>query len=238
MPSLHLLYQREYPVNDRIAIRIPTVGEVLRQEDAYYGMVSMLTATPYDMMVQLDDIGIDYTTINDYDLFLLVFNTIKKEDTSLIFGDLDLRAFEPMVNPQNGTVVLRDKATGVVIDRGVYNKLCQVIRAIHHLKRNQRKPGNQEAKSYLMQRTRMKMNRRKKVVENSQLEDLIVAMVNTEQFPYGFEDVLDLTIYQFNESVRQVIKKIDYDNKMRGIYAGTISAKDLNQDDLNWMTHK
>lgn len=84
----------------------------------------------------------------------------------------------------------------------------------------------------------MKMRRRKNRVEDSQLEDIIVAMVNTEQFHYGFEDVLDLTIYQFNESVQQVIKKIDFDNKMHGIYAGTISAKDLNQNDLNWLSHK
>ena len=48
----------------------------------------------------------------------------------------------------------------------------------------------------------------------------------------------ELSIYQFNESVRQIIKKIDYDNKMHGIYAGTVSAKDLSQDDWNWLTHK
>lgn len=51
-------------------------------------------------------------------------------------------------------------------------------------------------------------------------------------------DILELSIYQFNESVRQIIKKIDYDNKMYGVYAGTVSAKDLSQDDLNWLTHK
>lgn len=238
MATRHLLYQREYPVNDQISIRIPTVGEILPQEDIYYGMVSMITATPYDMMVQLDDIGIDYTTINDYDLFLLVFNAMKREDTSLIFGDLDLQRFETMINPQNNMVVLRDKSSGIVIDRSIHSGICQAIRAIHHLKRNARKPGNSEAKAYLLQRARMKMRRRKNRVEDSQLEDLIVAMVNTEQFHYGFEDVLDLTIYQFNESVQQVIKKIDFDNKMHGIYAGTISAKDLNQNDLNWLSHK
>ncbi len=238
MPSRHLLYQREYPINDRISIRIPTIGEVLPQEDAYYGMISMLTATPYDMMVQLDDIGIDYTSIDDYDLFIMVLNMIKREDTSLIFGDLDLSKFEVMINPQNNMVVLRDNASGTMIDRGIYNEICAAIRAIHHLKRNPRKPGNQEAKAYFLKRARVKMNRRRTVVENSQLEELIIAMVNTEQFPYGFEEVLDLTVYQFNESVRQVIKKIDYDNRMHGVYAGTVDAKSLSQDDLNWLTHQ
>ena len=82
------------------------------------------------------------------------------------------------------------------------------------------------------------MRRRKNRSTRSQLEDLIVALVNTEQFHYGFEGTRELSIYQFNESVRQVIKKIDYDNKMRGVYAGTVSAKDLSQDDFNWLSHK
>ena len=67
---------------------------------------------------------------------------------------------------------------------------------------------------------------------------MIVALVNTEQFKYDFDGVRDLTIYQFNESARQIIKKIDYDNRMRGVYAGTVDIKDLSQDDLNWLTHK
>ena len=63
-------------------------------------------------------------------------------------------------------------------------------------------------------------------------------MVNTEQYKYGYESTRDLSIYQFNESVRQIIKKVDYDNRMYGVYSGTVSAKDLSQDDLNWLTHK
>ena len=78
----------------------------------------------------------------------------------------------------------------------------------------------------------------KNVKEDSQLESLIIAMVSTEQFKYNFEEVKKLTIYQFNESVRQIIKKVEYDNRMHGIYSGTINAKDLNKDDLNWLTHK
>lgn len=90
----------------------------------------------------------------------------------------------------------------------------------------------------MLQRAREKMRRRSKRVNDSQLEELIVAMVNTEQFHYGFEGTRELSIYQFNESVRQVIKKIDYDNRMHGVYAGTVNAKELSQDDLNWLTHK
>ena len=238
MATLNLLYKQEYAINEHIRIQIPTVGEVLDNEDDYYTMVTMLTAMPVDMMVQLDDIGVDFTAINEYELFLILFNALKDKDTSLIFGELDLKPFRSAVNPQNNTIVLRDKETGVVIDRGIQGQIASVLRKIHNLKRNNRKPANQEAREYMLQRAREKMRRRSKRTNDSQLEELIVAMVNTEQFHYGFEGTRELSIYQFNESVRQVIKKIDYDNRMHGVYAGTVNAKELSQDDLNWLTHK
>ena len=238
MATLNLLYKQEYAINEHIKIQIPTVGEVLDNEDDYYTMVTMLTAMPVDMMVQLDDIGVDFTAVNEYELFLILFNALKDKDTSLIFGELDVKPFRSAVNPQNNTIVLRDKETGVVIDRGIQGQIASVLRKIHNLKRNNRKPANQEAREYMLQRAREKMRRRSKRVNDSQLEELIVAMVNTEQFHYGFEGTRELSIYQFNESVRQVIKKIDYDNRMHGVYAGTVNAKELSQDDLNWLTHK
>ena len=238
MATLNLLYKQEYAINDHIKIQIPTVGEVLDNEDDYYTMVTMLTAMPIDMMVQLDDIGVDFTAINEYELFLLLFNALKDKDTSLIFGDLDLKPFKSVINQQNDTIVLRNKETGVVIDRGIQGQIASVLRKVHNLKRNNRKPANQEAREYMLQREREKMRRRNRRVNDSQLEELIVAMVNTEQFHYGFEGTRELSIYQFNESVRQVIKKIDYDNRMHGVYAGTVNAKELSQDDLNWLTHK
>jgi hypothetical protein len=238
MATINLLYKREYAINQNIKICIPKVREILDQEDDYYGMVSMLTAMPIDMMVQLDDIGVDFTSINEYELFLLLFSSLKGRDTSLIFGDLDLNGFSPVVNPQNDCIVLLDSSTGTVIDRNIHWEIAGALRKIHNLKRNNRRPGNKEAREYMIRRAREKMRRRNSQKKESQLEGLIVAMVNTEQFHYDFEGTGDLTIYQFNESVQQVIKKIDYDNLMYGIYAGTVNAKELSQDALNWLTHK
>ncbi len=238
MPTLNLLYQKRYAINDSIGIVIPTVGEIVDNEDEYYSLVSMLTAMPIDLMVQLDDAGIDFTSINDYELFILMFNGIKGQDTSLIFGDLDLTKFKIAVNDQNGNVVLLDEEHDIKIDRAIHSQIAGVLRKIHHLEKNNRKPANDEAKKFMLKRARDKLRRRRNRKEESQLESLIIALVNTEQYKYDFEGTRELSIYQFNESVRQVIKKVDYDNRMYGVYTGTINAKELSQDDLNWLTHK
>lgn len=237
--SISLLYKDSYAINDDIKIMIPTVGEILDfGEDQYYGMVSNLTAMPIDMMVELDDLGIDFTTINEYELFILLFSSLKTRDTSLIFGDLDLSGFSPAINEQNGMLVLLDKEHDIMIDRAIQGQIAATLRKLHHLEKNIRKPGNDAAKQFLLERARIKMKRRKNRKTESQLESLIIAMVNTEEFKYNFNEVRDLSIYQFNESVRQVRKKVDFNNVMIGVYAGTVDAKELSQDDLNWLIHK
>ncbi len=237
--SKSILFDREYKINDNICIKIPSVGEILEfGEGKYYGLISNLTSMPIDMLVELDDLGIDFTEINEYELFCLLFPLLKTQDTSLIFGDLDLSNFVPAISEQNGELVMVDRENDITIDRAIYGQIAFTLRKIHHLEKNNRKPGNEEAKRYLLERARLKKKRSRKDVDCSQLESLIVAMVNTEEFKYNFESVKSLSIYQFNESVRQIIKKVDFNNKMIGVYAGTVNVKELNQDDLNWLIHK
>lgn len=234
----HLLYANEIKITDRIGIAIPTVGEVLDNEDEYYGMVGGLTAMPIDLMVQLDDAGIDFTKITPYELFLMTFAGLRGKDTKLIFGSLDLSLFEPAISDDEKDIVLVDKSNAIVIDKMVYEMIASALREIHHLEKNNRRPGNEEAKKYMLERARKKAKRKKKGAEDSQLESLIIAMVNAEQYKYDFEGTRKLSIYQFNESVRQVVKKVDFTSRMYGVYAGTVDTKKLSQDDLNWLNHK
>lgn len=225
-------------MNDKISVVIPTVGQIIADEDTYYDIVTAVTATPSDFMVQLDDIGIDFSSITSFELFLLLFHSLQEADTSLVFGDLDLSKFKPSFNCQNGSVVLEDSENGIVIDRAIHDMICRILREINHLEKHDKKPANDEAKKFMLERARIKQRRAARRQRESQLEDLIVAMVNTEQYKYGYEGTLDLTIYQFNASVYQIVKKINYDNTMIGCYAGTIKIKDINQSDLNWLSSK
>lgn len=243
MSTRNLLYATQYELKhvhkgeDKINIIIPTVGDIIDNEDEYYTLISILTAMPVDLMVQLDDAGIDFTTINDYDLFLSLFPALKKQNTSLIFGDLDLSKFKVALSEESNEAVLINIENGTEINRTTQNEIASILRKIHSLEKNRKKPANEEAKQYMLERARAKIRRKRNRTQDSQLEALIVALVNTKEFKYDFEEVKKLSIYQFNESVRQIIKKIDYDNRMFGVYSGTISAKDLSQDDLTWLKH-
>lgn len=235
MREISLLYKSFYPINDKIKVIIPTLGQVIDDESNYYSLVSSLTAMPIDMMVQLDDAGIDFTEIDEYQLFQLMFMGIQNQDTSLIFGDLDLSKFELMVNQVNQELVFYDSENDITIDRGIYASIADILRKINHLEKNLRKPGNEEAKDYMIKKERKRQNRRKRKPVTSQLEPLVLALVNTSEFKYDFETIRNISIYQFNSSVKQVIKKTEYDNRMYGIYSGSIDPNSMNRDDLTWI---
>lgn len=238
MAILNLLYKDSIAIDDKISVSIPTVGQILENEGAYYTMVSMLTAMPIDYMVLLDDMGIDFSTMNEYELFIKLFPYIQKmKESYLIFRDLDLSKFQLARNVDDDTLAYVDAENDIIIDRRMHALISSAIRRIHNIKKDVRKPANEEAKKYMLDVARRKARRRATSASESQIESLIVAMVNAPEFKYDFDTVKNITIYQFNESVRQVVKRVDYGNRMYGIYTGTIKPADISKDDLNWLVH-
>lgn len=230
-----ILYKNEHKINKYITIKIPTLGEVFNNELSYYNGIALLTATPHSMMVQLDDKNIDFTTLSDWDLFLHLFNDLKNSDLSLIFKDLDLGEYEVMVDRKIDELVCVNQKTGAIIDRAIHDEIGRVLRKILCTEKEIKKPANEEAKKYMIERARTKMKRSKQTIPKSYLEPQIVALVNAPEFPYDYNSILNLTIYQFNVSLNQVIKRIKFDNLMTGYYMGTVNIEDINQSELNWI---
>lgn len=236
-----ILYETKHKINDFITIKVPMIKDIIEDEDNYFSNIALMVATPYDMMVQLDDIKIDFAQIDEWDLFLLLFNELKTRDLSLIFDELDLNDFvmaeEITSDNKSGNMVLVNPKTDAKINRAVHEQICQYLRKTLQLQKNDKKPANEEARKFLIERTRTKLKRRKKQHLESQIEKYIVALVNTSEFPYTYESVLGLTINQFYASLHQIIKKIKYDKLMIGCYAGTVNMKELDQNELNWISN-
>lgn len=224
--------------NTKLSIRIPTVGEILEDEFTYYSTISSLTASPFQYMVQLDDVGIDFTAITDYDLFKMLFMTYIKSDLSMIFGDLDVSDFIIRSNEKQGTFIY-SPSNDIEINEKVYHDLVDIIRKINLLEKVKYKPGNKAAKEYLLEKERKKLKRNSKKQYEPYLEKLVIALVNTSEFPYDYDSCMDLSIYRFNQSFRQIQHKIIFDNTMIGVYAGTVDASKLgNKEALSWISNK
>ena len=234
-----LLNATSVDIVPNLSIRIPTVGEILEDEDKYYEIVSSLTATPFQYMVQLDDMGIDYTQITDYQLFMMLFPMYAKSDLSLLFSDLDTSDFGIYINQQDNSQVIYSPNNNIIIDELIYNDLADTIRKINLFEKVKSKPGNESARKYLLEKERKKQKKNAKKPKEPYLEKLVIALVNTSEFPYNYETCMDLSIYKFNQSFKQIQQKITFDNTMIGVYAGTVdTSKMTNKDALSWISSK
>lgn len=235
----NLLLVQDYRVNDKISVHVPTVDEIFKFGDQkYYNMVQSLTSTPFDLMVELDDIGIDYETITDYQLFVLMMLSIAydEKDTSILFGGLDLRKFKEAEDTTNGEHILWDEENDIKIDQMVALDICNAIRKMHFWEAPIGKAGNTEAKRYLIERNRIKKKRLAKKPYKSFLENIIISLVNTEEFKYDYETSLDLSVYKLNASWRQIQKKKHWEQTMSGAYFGTVDLSKINLEKISWLS--
>ena len=240
MGNKSLLNVKTVPITDKLIIRIPTVSEVLDNQDMYFTMVSIITSTPFQYMVQLDDLGIDYTAITPYQMFLTFFPLYIHEDLSILFGDIDLSDFGVYENKQNDTTVLYNPTNDIIIDELVYENMATVLRQINLLKKVLSKPGNENAKEYLLEKERKRLKRlarerKKKSFEISEFEKHVIALVNNKDFKYNYEDVGNLSIYKFYQSFKQIQTNINFNNVMRGVYAGTVDTTKIDKSVLSWI---
>lgn len=222
-----------------LSVRIPTVGEILEDEFTYYSITSSLTASPFQYMVQLDDMGIDFTTVSDYELFKMLFPIYAQSDLSMIFKDLDTSDFNVYIDNRDNSKVIYSPSNNILIDELVYNDLADTIRKINDFEKVKYKPGNEHMRKYLLDKERKKQKRNAKKKHEPYLEKLVIALVNTSEFPYDYDSCMNLSIYRFNQSFKQIQHKIAFDNTMVGVYAGTVDTSKLsNKDILSWVSTK
>jgi len=229
-----------YVINESIQVYHPTLGEICDfGEQEYYGMATGLTCNPSAYKVALYDMGLDYTTLGDFDFFIMMSQSLTQEMTAPLLGDLDLSKLVPGKNSETDEIVLCAEVGGepkVIIDRALYVQLTDYLRKMHGFEKNVDKPADEYTKKYLIDRERKRLARQKKIPYKSMLKPLISSMVNQPGFKYDYQTVWDLPITVFNDSVNRIQKFLHYAQTMAGAYAGTVDLKQVNKEELNWLS--
>lgn len=247
-----LLSKKEYKITDNLIIHIPTVREVHENqgdEEKYFELVSLFTKTPCDAMVELDDMGKDYTQIKEYELFTILFVSFMAQSQNyndkywkMIFPYLDLKKMQMNINNENMLEVY-DENGNIVINEQIYLKLADVLRNIIFTEKNMEhyKVPEVETRKYIIQRQRLKrqreLERQKRYGKksSSQIDGALLFLVNNANFKYNFETVKDITLYDLFASLQQINQNINVDGLMSGYWTGNVDLKKVDKKTLNRM---
>ena len=236
--ELKIYRGEDFVVSKHIVIHQPTLGEICDfNEEQYYSMLYKIVSTPQSMKGQLWKIGVDYTTITPYKLFLSLYKTFDKNNTSIIFGELDFSKFKLMKSNNNELLLFQNIGDDqVVIDEYTYGVIIDYLCKSHFIERDLKNPLNNTTKMIFIEDALEELNRAPEKQYHSTLKNLISAMINSEGFKYNHSQVWDMKINAFMDSVKriQVIKNAD--KLLQSAYSGFgVDISKLDKNELNWL---
>lgn len=187
--------------------------------------------------------------LGDLDLSLLQPCTNTKNGELILIGE-----FEKKENEKNILCKIKKKLLNliqkllkketntkeiIIIDELLYTQMVNFIRAMHNIKpKVEKKVANKVTKELLIQedRDRIKYAKLKNNTENqSVLLPLVSGLCNSSGFKYKPNELKDITIYQFMDSVQRIQLIKSADALLKGCYSGMMDTKKLNKNELNWL---
>ena len=221
-----------------IEIYQPKIGDILYYgEKKFYSMLNIFIANPTSYRLQLWDIGVDWNKITDYELFCMLVRSLDVESTNILFGNLDFRLFDMYSKKSNDTevVTLYNQEQDVEIDENTYRCIAEYLRLMFNIYPKVEKAKGKTTKEWMISEDRMNLVNSSKEPNKSVLLPLVSSCLNHPGFKYKLEDLKNVGIVQFMDSVQRLQVYESTTALMKGIYSGMVDTKGLNKDALNFM---
>lgn len=232
--DLKLYIGSEYVINDKITILQPKILDIAEfGEKEFFSVVHTITAIPSDMKSSLDDMGLDWVEVEDFELFMMLVQTLSPDKTSILFGDLDFSKLRPFRNNQNGDIVLADKETGVIIDKMIYLRIVSYLRKAFNITPKIEKAANKMTRKILIEEDR----KNKELAKDKPFKSYLLPLISSVKVKQGYtkDYVLNMGYVEFMNDVARLQVINNADHLLSACYAGTIDMKKINKAELNWM---
>lgn len=230
-----------------ITVRHPYVRDIKEYgEENYLNAISLFVMKPSDMMVQLYDMGIDYTQTTPYEIFIMLCGEMISADEKGVDSEVRKRLewltgipdFFLCLKGEND-ICLHSESANATIDLAVYLEIRRFIMRINFRSEKERfNPGNETTKKALIEEERRRQKREaRKRNKPSFLSDHISSLVWGNNSGYKYNDVLDMPIFQFYDGLYRLNKIKNYDFNMMGFFTGNISEKSFKsiEEKIDWM---
>lgn len=241
--KLKMYFGEDYTING-ITISIPTIGDILNiGESKFYQAISPFLSNPTSIRVLLYDVfKKDWNKTKDIEVFYILYQLLEdKEPLKLLFKDFSFDGFELIQarknvdDPEYNHLALFNKNKNTIIYDDEYMEIAEYIREIMNIHPKVEKAKGKTTKHWILQEDRIKTQQEKGKRNESTLFPLVSSCVNHPGFKYKLEELKQVNICQFMDSVNRIQKYEQGVAAMSGIYSGFVSAKDIPQDLINFM---
>jgi hypothetical protein len=189
------------------------------------------------MMVALDDMKLNYMKVSDFELFMMLVQSLKPEATYPILGDLDLTKFKPhQINGTEEVILVHEDTvndeTPIVINPIIYEVLVTYIRKMHNFKKEVKKAGNEITRRQLIRLARQDAEIAKNKPHESFLRPVISAVKCRQG--YSMDYIREMGIFELMDDLSRLNIIVQADAALGGMYSGFVDTKKMDKTVLNW----
>ena len=235
METYKLMMGVDLPIAPKIELIHPTVKHVFENGgEKYLAQVASFVATPTDLMVELDDFGVNFEEITEWQLFIMRFPTFKDTAIKDLIKGLDLNEAEPMIN-ETGEIVVFDPVTLAILDEAHFRILCEYLRKIHGLQRNVEVFGNDFTRKMVIDIERETRKHKAYKPHEPFLENYVSGLINCSESKYDYHNIWDVPFFVFMDAVKRVQKVMEFKGLMSGMCSGMIDMKKIDMNKVSWI---
>lgn len=236
--ELKLYLGSDIKIASGITLYQPTIGEIANYNEAdYFSMAQTLCATPSSMKVALDDMKLDYMQVEDFQLFMMLAQSLSPDKTKPLLGDLDLTKFKPYQRQDSEEIVLAngevdESGNPVIINRIIYDILTTYVRKMHNFKKQVDKAGNAITRKVLIDEDRKAAQRNK----DKPYKSFLVPLVSSLQGRQGYtkDYICNMGLYEFMNQIARTQIIVQADAALGGMYSGFVDTKKMDKAVLDW----
>lgn len=225
-----------------ITVLQPTIGDIVRiGESKFYATLNVFTANTTMYRVSLWDMGIDWNSISDFDLFCLLYQGIDNEVATLLFKDLDFSKFQLMskrIDDESSEVVLYDTEHQIEINRDVYDHISQYLREMFKTFPEDELTKDPILKKWWVEKDKREIAR-KELKPDSKNQNTILSLisscVNHPGFKYSVKELREVGVCQFYDSVQRLQIYENATACLKGIYSGMVDSSKIKPEQYNFM---
>lgn len=239
---LAMFFGDDYKVNDQITIHQPRIGDFIDYGEAnIYGAVMPWISNSTTYRVILWDAGIDWTKLSDFEFFAMFIKMVDIQYSKLIFGDIDWAKFEPIAKPDevdekgNPVMYLYNADSDIMIDEALYKKMAVYIRAMFHINPKTEIVKGKSAKKDVIATEKADQEKKEENKQKSMLLPMISFCLNHAGFKYNSEQLRNVGIVEFMDSVQRLQIYESTSALMKGMYSGFVDTKKINKKEFDFM---
>lgn len=239
---LQVYFGDDYVINDKIIIRQPTIQDFIDYgEDKIYGVIAPFITNTTASRVKLWDMGIDWNKITNQELFALMIRKVDYEYSKIIFGNIDFSDFE-FYTEQIGdskSIVLHNPKMDLTINEETMNKMCTYIQHVFHaFPPEEEFTSSKTLKQELINNDKQKIlaqQKRAKEKGSDSLLSMISFCLNHPGFKYKKNELRDVCIAEFMDSVQRLQVFESTKALYGGMYSGMCDLSKIDKNEFNFM---